>query len=110
MQGRSNDRRKIVISPEAKEDIENILSFLNKNWGNLIVQEFLQKLNTFYYIVSVNPRLFGFYNKSKNIRKYLISRQNIVYYRIKNNEVQIITIFDTRQNPSKLRKKLNNSR
>jgi len=110
MQGRSNDRRKIVISPEAKEDIENILSYLNKNWGNLIVQEFLQKLNTFYYIVSVNPRLFGFYNKSKNIRKYLISRQNIVYYRIKNNEVQIITIFDTRQNPSKLRKKLKNSR
>jgi len=51
MQGRSNDRRKIVISPEAKEDIENILSYLNKNWGNLIVQEFLQKLNTFYYIV-----------------------------------------------------------
>ena len=87
MQERNNERRKIVISPEAKEDIENILSFLNKNWGNLIVQEFLQKLNTFYYIVSVNPRLFGFYNKSKNIRKYLISRQNIVYYRINNNEV-----------------------
>jgi len=110
MQERNNERRKIVISPEAKEDIENILSYLNKNWGNSIVQEFLQKLNTFYYIVSVNPRLFGFYNKSKNIRKYLISRQNIVYYRINNNEVQIITIFDTRQNPSKLRKKLKNSR
>ena len=65
MQERNNERRKIVISPEAKEDIENILSYLNKNWGNSIVQEFLQKLNTFYYIVSVNPRLFGFYNKSK---------------------------------------------
>ena len=51
MQERNNERRKIVISPEAKEDIENILSYLNKNWGNSIVQEFLQKLNTFYYIV-----------------------------------------------------------
>ena len=65
MQGRSNDRRKIVISPEAKEDIENILSYLNKNWGNLIVQEFLQKLNTFYYIVSVNPRLLDFITSRK---------------------------------------------
>lgn len=106
MQLRNSDRKKIVISPEAKEDLTNILSFLAENWGDQVIQEFLQKLNTFYYIVSVNPRLFGYYNKSKNIRKYLVSRQNIIYYRIRNNEVQIITIFDTRQNPAKLRKKI----
>ena len=106
MQLRNSDRKKIIISPEAKEDLKNILSFLTENWGDQVVQEFLQKLNTFYYIVSVNPRLFGYYNKSKNIRKYLISRQNIIYYRIRNKEVQIITVFDTRQNPSKLRKKI----
>ena len=99
MQLRNSDRKQIVISPEAKEDLQNILSFLAENWGNHMVQEFLQKLNTFYYIVSVNPRLFGYYNKSKNIRKYLISRQNIIYYRIRKKEVQIITVFDTRQNP-----------
>jgi plasmid stabilization system protein ParE len=106
MQIRNNDRKKIVISTEAKEDLENILSFLSENWGDKVVREFLQKINTFYYIVSVNPRLFGYYNKTKNIRKYIISRHNIIYYRISKKEVQIITVFDTRQNPSKLRKKL----
>lgn len=42
MQLRNSDRKKIVISPEAKEDLKNILSFLTENWGDQIVQEFLQ--------------------------------------------------------------------
>ena len=106
MQQGNNNRKQIVISPEAKEDIENILNYLSENWNSNIVQELLQKLNTFYFIVSINPRLFGYHNKAKKIRKYLLSRHNIIYYRIHKNEVQIITVFDTRQNPTKLRKKI----
>ena len=103
---RNNNRRKIVISSQAKEDIENNISYLSENWDHKVVKQFLQKLDTFYFIVSVNPKLFSLHNKSKNIRKYLVSRHNIIYYRVSKQEVQILTFFDTRQNPSKLRKKL----
>ena len=93
----------VIISPQAREDIINILSYLSLNWNQEVIDEFLQKLETFYFIVSVNPRLFGYFNKQKNIRKYAITRQNIIYYRNKRKEVQIITVFDARQNPSKLK-------
>ena len=93
----------VIISPQAREDIINILSYLSLNWNKEVIDEFLQKLETFYFIVSVNPRLFGYFNKQKNIRKYAITRQNIIYYRNKRKEVQIITVFDARQNPSKLK-------
>ncbi len=93
----------VIISPQAREDIISILSYLSLNWNQEVIDEFLQKLETFYFIVSVNPRLFGYFNKQKNIRKYAITRQNIIYYRNKRKEVQIITVFDARQNPSKLK-------
>lgn len=101
-----NKPKVVTISPQAKEDITNILSYLTLNWNQEVVDEFLQKLETFYFIVSVNPRLFGYFNKQKNIRKYAITRQNIIYYRNKRKEVQIITVFDGRQHPSKLKRAL----
>jgi plasmid stabilization system protein ParE len=99
-----NKPKIVIISPQAREDIINILSYLSLNWNQEVIDEFLQKLETFYFIVSVNPRLFGYFNKQKNIRKYAITRQNIIYYRNKRKEVQIITVFDVRQHPSKLKR------
>ena len=74
---RNKQAKAIIISPLAKADIIEILNYLSQTWGEKVADEFLEKLNTFYFLVSINPRLFGFYNKQKNIRKYL---QNIIYY------------------------------
>lgn len=102
----NNQPKTIIISPQAKEDLNNILLYLSQNWNQKVVDDFLQKLEIFYYLVSINPRLFGYFNKQKNIRKYAITKQNIIYYRNKKTEVQIITVFDVRQHPSKLKKRL----
>lgn len=102
----TNKPKIVIISPQAKDDIINILSYLSLNWDQEVIDEFLQKLETFYFIVSVNPRLFGYFNKRKNIRRYAITRQNIIYYRNKRKGVQIITVFDVRQHSSKLKKVL----
>lgn len=103
---RNNQPKSIIISPQAKEDLNNILLYLSQNWTQKVVDDFLKKLEIFYYLVSIKPRLFGYFDKQKNIRKYVITKQNIIYYRNKKKEVQIITVFDTRQQPSKLKKLL----
>ena len=98
------NKQHVVISPQAKEDILHTIIYLKKHWGQKSVAQFLQKLETFYRIISINPKLFGYYNKSRNIRKYAISKQNILYYRSRKNAIEIITVFDTRQNSAKLKK------
>jgi len=65
---RNKQPKTVIISPLAQADIVEILNYLTQTWGEKVAYEFLQKLNTFYYLVSINPRLFGFYNKQKNIR------------------------------------------
>ena len=99
-----NKPKPVIISPQAKEDIKNILAYLTQNWNQKVVNEFLQKLEVFYYIISFNPGIFGYYNKRRNIRKYSITKQNIIYYRNRRTAIEIITVFDGRQDPSKLKK------
>ena len=99
-----NKPKPVIISPQAKEDINNILSYLSQNWSQKVVDEFLQKFEVFFYIISINPKIFGYYNKRRNIRKYALTKQNIIYYRNRKNAVEIITIFDGRKHPSKLKK------
>jgi len=43
-----NKPKPVIISPQAKEDITNILSHLSTNWNQKVVDEFLQKLHVFY--------------------------------------------------------------
>ncbi len=96
-------QKPVIISPQAKDDISHILSYLSKNWNQKVVDEFLQKLHAFYYIISINPKVFGYYNKSRNIRKYALTKQNVIYYRNKPQAVEVITVFDGRQHPDKLK-------
>jgi plasmid stabilization system protein ParE len=98
-----NKPKPVIISPQAKEDITQILSYLSQNWNQKVVDEFLQKLQLFYYIISISPQVFGYYNKSRNIRKYALTKQNIIYYRNRREAVEVITVFDGRQNPAKLK-------
>jgi len=93
----------VIISPQAKQDILTILSWLSENWSQKVTDEFLQKLETFYQIVLINPRIFGYYNKRKNIRRYALTKHNIIYYRNRRNAIEIITVFDTRQDLTKLK-------
>ena len=55
----------IVISPQAKQDLTNILQYLEQNWSQKSIENFLQKLEAFYSIISINPNLFGYYNRKK---------------------------------------------
>jgi plasmid stabilization system protein ParE len=93
----------IIISPQAKQDITNILQYLKDNWSQKTIDNFLQKLEIFYSIISINPNLFGYYNRNKRIRKYALTKHNIIYYRTRKNIIEIITVFDGRQNPNKLK-------
>ena len=37
----------------------------------------------------------------KGVNEVLITKHNLLLYRVKNNEIELLTIFDTRQHPHK---------
>lgn len=95
--------KNIVWSPSAETDLENILDYLSKHWENAVIIEFLAKMEILIHQINRNERLFPQINKSKNIRKCVLTKHNTLIYRESKTTLEILRIFDTRQNPKSLK-------
>jgi plasmid stabilization system protein ParE len=93
---------KIIWSPLSKDDVANILFYLEVEWGIKVANRFLEILDMIIQQIAKNPKQFPVIYHRKNVRKCVITKHNTLYYRYKSNRVDILRIFDTRQNPDKL--------
>ena len=48
------------------------------------------------------PTLYPIIYKKEKVRKCVLTKQNTLYYRVMETEIQILRVFDTRQDPAKL--------
>ena len=95
--------RKIIWSPKSEEDFENILEYLSKEWDAEITLKFVDLIDILLIQISINPRQFPLIHKSLNIRKCVISKHNTLYYRNRRNHIELLRIYDNRQDPESLR-------
>ncbi|MCU0322043.1 MAG: type II toxin-antitoxin system RelE/ParE family toxin [Chitinophagaceae bacterium] len=98
--------RQLVVTKYADEDILNITSYLQEEWGNKVAENFLSELLDFYQLVLLHPKAFAYHIKSKNIRKYSMKNVNLVLYRVKRTRIEIIAVIDGRKRSSTLKKHL----
>ena len=92
----------IIWSPKAEEDFECILDYLQNNWDNKVLQGFIEITDMLLEQISSNPRQFPFIHKQKKIRKCILTKHNTLYYRDRKESVDVLRIYDTRQDPEKL--------
>lgn len=97
----------IIWLPLAKQTIENNLTYLKDNWTQKEVNRFVAKVEYFIHFISENPIAFAVSHKRKNIRSVLIVKQIRLYYKYypRKNSIVLLSFFDTRQNPTKLKLK-----
>ncbi|MFO7790116.1 MAG: type II toxin-antitoxin system RelE/ParE family toxin [Bacteroidales bacterium] len=94
---------KIIWSPLAEEDLGNILEYLSKNWNQKVIIQFLNKIEFVMGQISKTPNQFPVINKKLQIRKCVITKQNSLYYRVTMKQIEVLRLYDTRQDPEKLR-------
>jgi plasmid stabilization system protein ParE len=93
---------KLIWSDEALSNLKGIIDYLENRWTKREIKIFAQLLDKQLILIKNNPYLFAETDTSNGLRKSVLSRQITIYYRISNFEIQIITLFDSRQNPNKL--------
>ena len=93
---------KIVWSDEALSNLKNILTYLENNWSTKEINKFATLLDRQLNRIQNNPFLFAESESRSTIRKSVLTKQVSIYYRIKNKTVELISLFDNRQNPKKL--------
>lgn len=94
--------REIIWSPAAEKDFESILEYLQIKWSTRITRRFINKVDDNIELIVEDPQIFPVINVELQIRKSVITKQNTLYYREVNNKIEIVRLFDTRQDPNKL--------
>lgn len=98
----------VFLSQLAESKLLKLSEYLLENWNLKTRDKFISKLTEKINQISFQPdscsKLSGF----ENLYKCVVTKHTTFYYRIlaDRKEIEIITIFDTRQNPDKLKKEI----
>lgn len=97
---------KVVLSKRAAHKLDALLVYLENEWSSKVKKDFIVKLDRSIALVSRLPESCPESKQMPGLYKCVVTKQTTLYYRIKNQTIQIITLFDSRQNPSKLKKEI----
>lgn len=95
--------KEIKWTKTAEKNFMNAVDYLIENWPEKVVSEFITHTDDLLHLLATHPDLGIMQNKEKEIRGILLSPHNKLLYRIESNRLIILKIFDTRQNPKKLK-------
>ena len=95
--------REIKFSKHSKTQLDSLLEYLEFKFSILTKKKFVLKFDEIILIILKNPETFRKSDINKNIRKCVISKQTTLYYKFNNSEIRLLSLFDTRQNPSKIK-------
>jgi plasmid stabilization system protein ParE len=96
----------VYLSPLAELKLDLLLQYLDLNWGTMVRNKFLSKLKQVTGQLLGQPEIFPESQIKKGIRKCVVTAQTSLYYRIRNETIEIITIIDNRQDPKKTIKEI----
>jgi len=94
--------KQIIWAPLAENDLSAILEYLDKNWDSKVSANFIDLTENVIDQISINPRQFPIIFKRKRIRKCVLTKHNSLFYRESRSKVEILRIYDTRQDPDSL--------
>jgi plasmid stabilization system protein ParE len=93
----------IKWSSLADNDFAKLLEYLEIRWNKNVSLKFITKLDFCVDLIHKNPNQFPIFNAQLHIRKCVVTKQNTLYYRETKSRIEILRLYDTRQNPEKLR-------
>ena len=91
--------RKIIWTKRANKRINQIIEYLEDEFGKNTTKSFVSKTCQLIDLISQNPHLGTMENLDKNIRGFLLTKHNRVFYRVTESEIIILNFFDTRTHP-----------
>jgi plasmid stabilization system protein ParE len=92
---------KVIWSPKALNNFHDVITYLEENWNERVVKDFVYKTETIISQISEYPQLFRQISDLNLTREAIITKHNLLLYRIYKNQIVLLAVFDTRQHPRK---------
>ncbi|MCF0056730.1 type II toxin-antitoxin system RelE/ParE family toxin [Dyadobacter sp. CY356] len=91
----------IIWSPKALNNFHDILDYLEENWNDAVIRDFVYKTESIIQQVSEYPKSFRQVSLNNSVREGVITKHNLLLYRIQKDQIFLLAFFDTRQHPKK---------
>ena len=94
----------VIWTAKARITFFKILDYLDENWTKKEIIQFDERTQIVIGAIIKNPGIFPCSDKNKEIRKALIDKTNLLFYKIDifSQKIYLLTFFDSRQDPQKL--------
>jgi len=91
---------KTTWTSEASDNLNEIVTYLDQEWSIEVSNSFLRKLKKRIELLSNFPESFPLIGK-EGVRASVLIEQITIFYSFdrENNQIIVLSIFDTRQNP-----------
>lgn len=96
-------RFEVTISERAEKNLDKVFEYLVDHWPAKVSSDLKEKLAKEVEHLRKNPYMYEPSTSMKGVRRCFITKHNALYYRVSGNEVEIITIHDTRSDPKSLK-------
>ncbi|BAO76364.1 type II toxin-antitoxin system RelE/ParE family toxin [Winogradskyella sp. PG-2] len=99
---------KVFLSELAESKLLKLNDYLLENWNLKTRDRFIEKLSEKMRQISIQPQSCPESLEFKGLYKCVVTKQTTFYYRVSTElrEVEVITLFDTRQKPDKLKEEI----
>ena len=87
----------VVFTSRAERNFESIVNYIKEKWGERTAKQFVQKTDDTFNLLTKYP-LMG-HIENGDIRGFQLSPQTRILYRIDNNQIIVLALFDVRQDP-----------
>ena len=92
--------KKIIWTPEAELSFESVIHFLQEHWSEKEIVKFVQRAEIVIKHIERHPLSYRSAGK-EDIREALVTKQNLLLYRIEENRIYLLYFWDTRKNSAK---------
>ncbi len=98
---------RIELSLKASNKLDYLLHYLEKEWSKKAKDSFIKKLDKKLLQISSFPESSSNSELKPGLYKALVTKQTSLIYRFDNEKITIITVFDNRMHPKRLKKDIN---
>lgn len=89
-------RHELVISPQAKRDLEEIYAYTAANWGKTRAETYLDQLEAGFHQIIDHPESGRPRPEIKADYRALVKEKHVIFYRISGKEIHVLGVLHSR--------------
>ncbi|HEY4327298.1 MAG TPA: type II toxin-antitoxin system RelE/ParE family toxin [Mucilaginibacter sp.] len=91
----------LIWSDRAREEYSKLQEYLYAEWGEEIARRVIKEIAQTVDRIQNSPEHFPVFSKKRKIRRCVASPQTSIFFNANRDRIEIVSVFDNRQNPKK---------